>query len=123
MLSGGVASIQTPGGGYHIVGLNLDRPEALINIAGLESMMGISPVDTFSAWARDGNDWRDIRNFAGGNSRAREDFVYNLGITFRDNLAHINREFGVNLSPNTYTHMLPSEILEYVIYLYGSSNE
>jgi len=106
--------------GYHVVGVTLARPDAVINIAGLYNEYGITLGDALTAWGNDDTAWRDIRNFTDGSCDLHEQFVDELDDTLDANREAIVAMFGTThpeIKGINRVDELPSEVLEYVISL------
>jgi len=117
-LGGGLATVQLPGGGYHIIDTTLATPEALINIAILENQ-GIS-LDQALMMLREptGSESLDrVINYLASSSPERNAFTAPLRNLLSANIDDINREFGLNLADNTPLEDLPLNVLEYLIAL------
>jgi len=106
--------------GYHVVGVTLARPDAVINIAGLYNEYGITLGDALTAWGTDDAAWRSIQNFTGGDCVVHDQFVITLSTTLRENRDEINSMF-ITTHPNIgdiyQVELLPAEVLEHVISL------
>jgi len=77
-LGGGMAFVNTPGG-IQIVGTTLSTPQAMINLAGIEQVLGIPQIEIFEILSDPEHDrFDEVRGFTLGRDGYRYDFIEDL---------------------------------------------
>jgi len=78
MLGGGKAFVETPSG-VHVVGTTLSRQQAMINLAGVEQVLGIPQTEVFEILADPGHDrFDEVRRFVLGRGGSLNAFIRGL---------------------------------------------
>jgi len=117
ILRGGVITIEVPGS-YLLLGVTLETPQAMFNLAGLRHLDGrFTPeaVMTVLTTGREHEDWNIVDMFTIGRSQERSQFYSLIRGLLQTNIDSINTLFETDISRHESLNFLPRDVLTYLI--------